>query len=362
MPKKFSEEQSGSTRERMGITRRGALTGGAALAVGYGIAGFPAVHAQARTIAVTCWGGVYEDAIRQVLAEPFTAETGIGVTLINNADLARMKVQVESRNVSWDVFDSVGPQIMAGVREELWEPLDLSIVEVEELNTQAGEDHVGFYYFAGGTAYDPERLPEGREPSTFADFWDVERFPGRRGLRTRVSETLELALLADGVAPEALYPLDVERGFAALDRIKPHVRRWIEATPETVTLIASNELDFTYSYLSRVLPARRAGTSIALAMGQTLNSLEYLAVPRNGRNTREAMEYVAFCLRPDRQAAFCEVLEFTPNVDAAMELVSDEARARMPNMNDPNSVVIDDAWWGEHYDALQRRFTEWMLL
>jgi putative spermidine/putrescine transport system substrate-binding protein len=344
-------------------SRRSVLRGGAALAGATAAFGWmPAVRAQSTSISVTCWGGAYENAIRDAFAVPFTEETGIEVVLVNNADLARMKVQVESGNVAWDVFDSVGPQIMAGSTAGLWESLDLSLIDPPELIVEPAADHVGTYFFAGGIGFDPQRFPEGKHPKTFADFWNVEQFPGRRGLRTRVSETLEMALLADGVPPDQLYPLDVERGFAALDRIKPHVRKWIEAKPETVSLISSGELDFTYTYLSRVLPARRDGTSVDMSMAQTLNSLEYLAVPRGGNNTKAAMQYVGFCLRPDRQAAFCELVSFSPNAVAALELATEETRSLMPNMSDPNSVVVNDQWWGENYEVLQERFTEWMLL
>ncbi len=342
-------------------TRRSILKAAGAIA-GTGMIGFPAiVAAQPRSITVTCWGGAYEAAIRKAFAEPFAKETGIVVTLVNNADLPRMKVQVESKNVSWDVFDSIGPQIMAGAEQSLWETIDTSIVDTSGLIQKTGADHVGTYSYAGGLGYDPARHPDGKHPTTYAEFWDVEKFPGRRGLRSRISENLEMALLADGVDPKDLYPLDIERGFKSLDRIKPAIRKWIETTPETVTLIGSKELDFTYTYLSRVLPARENGMSIAMSMKQTLNSLEYLAVPKHGKNTEAAMKYVAFCLRADRQAAFCHEVPFAPNSAAALDLLSPEVKARIPDMNDQNAVVIDDAWWGKHYDSLQRRFTEWML-
>ena len=341
--------------------RRTVLKAGGAM-IGASTVGWTGMaSAKASRIAVTCWGGVYEQAIKSSFADPFTKETGIVVNLVNNADLTRMKIQVQNKNVSWDVFDSIGPQIMTGSREGLWEKIDTNVVDTSSMQQKTGADHIGTYSYAGGIGYDPKRFPEGKHPNSFAELWDLKGFPGRRGLRSRISENLEMALLADGVSPDQLYPLDIERGFKALDRIKDSVRKWIETTPETVSLIANNEVDFTYTYLSRVLPAQRAGTSIAMSMNQTLNSLEYLAVPKHGKNTEAAMKYVAFCLRPDRQAAFCDQVEFAPNVAAALDLVSPEARQRMPDMKDPNSIIINDIWWGENYDVLQRRFTEWML-
>jgi putative spermidine/putrescine transport system substrate-binding protein len=272
-----------------------------------------------------------------------------------------MKVQVDSKNVQWDVFDSVGPQITAGARQGMWEDIDAKIVDRSDLVSPGGKDYVGTYLFGGGVAYDPKRVAEGKRPQSLKDFWDVQRFPGRRGLRTRISETLEMALVADGVAPDKLYPLDIERGFKALDRIKPAVKKWIETTPETITLITSNEIDYSYTYMSRVFPAQKAGSSVAMATGQTINSLEYLAVPKFGKNTEAAMRYVAFCLRPDRQAAFANTVFFAPNARKAVPLVAAESRQYMPDVLNPANIIMNDGWWADKYDALQKRFTEWML-
>lgn len=341
-------------------TRRSLLTGGAAIVAA------PAVFAgRARadtTITVTSWGGDYRAGIEKIFAQPFTKETGIAVRLVDNADLARVKAQVQTGRIEWDVFDSVGPQITAGAKEGLWEEVDAKIVDRSDLVAPGGPTYVGTYLFAGGVAYDPKRVPEGKRPVDFKGFWDVGTFPGRRGLRTRISETLEMALLADGVEPKSLYPLDVERGFKALDRIKPAVKKWIDTTPQTVTLVTANEIDFSYTYISRVRPAQIAGSSVAISTEQTLNSLEYLAVPKGTRNREAAMRYIAFCLRPDRQAAFGETLFFSPNSRKGFEASTPAARQHMPDMASPKNAILDDDWWADRYTPLQKRFTEWLLV
>lgn len=333
---------------------------GAASAVA-GSALLPRMAAAANPLVVTCWGGAYEKGIKDVFADPYTKETGVPVTLVNNADLTKMKVQVESKNVQWDVFDSIGPQITAGAKQGLWEDIDRSIVDTSDLISPGGRNYVGTYLYGGGIAFDPKRVPEGKRPMTFKDLWDGKTFPGRRGLRNRIPETIEMALVADGVAPDKLYPLDIERGFKAMDRIKPFVKKWIETTPETITLLTSNEIDFSFTYLSRVVPAQKAGSSVEISRRQMINSLEYLAVPKHSRNREAAMRYVAFCLRPDRQAAFANSLYFAPNSRKAQPLVQAEARQYMPDAVNPNNVIVNDAWWADNYDALQKRFTEWML-
>ncbi len=343
-------------------SRRSILAGGAALGAGLFM---PAIWRGARAdagLTVTCWGGKYRDGIESIFAKPFSEETGIPITLIDNADLAKMKAQVDSGSIDWDVFDSVGPQITSGAREGLWEKIDTSIVDRSDLAAPGGEDYVGTYLFGGGVAWDSARHGDGEHPVDFATFWDVVGIPGSRGLRPRVSENLEMALIADGVSPRDLYPLDVERAFAKMDEIKPAVKTWIEATPQTVTLVANGEIDFSYSYISRVRPAQLDGSTVDISLQQTINSLEYLAVAKGTRNREAAMRYIDFVLRPDRQAAFGEALFFTPNSIPALEKASAEARKFMPDMTKPSNAILNDAWWADHYADLQARFTEWLLI
>ncbi|MDF1748314.1 MAG: ABC transporter substrate-binding protein [Alphaproteobacteria bacterium] len=344
------------------VTRRTLLMAGAG--IGATLAA-PGIWRGARAdsgLTVTCWGGKYRDGIDTVFAKPFTEETGIPVTLIDNADLAKMKAQVDSGNVEWDVFDSVGPQIMSGSKQGLWEKIDESIVDRSDLAAPGGEDTVGTYLFGGGIAWDTKRFPDGKHPVDFKGFWVVKGIPGSPGLRPRVSENLEMALIADGVAPHELYPLDVERAFAKMDEIKPAVKTWIEATPQTVTLVANGEIDFSYSYISRIRPVQLDGSTLNISMEQTLNSLEYQAVSKGTKNREAAMRYIAFCLRPDRQAAIAEKLYFTPNSMKGLEVASPDARKYMPDMTKPNNAILDDAWWADNYTELQNRFTEWLLI
>ncbi|SAI41707.1 extracellular substrate-binding protein [Bordetella ansorpii] len=355
----IKKEQHAAATHQM--SRRAILKAGAALPLA-GLAGWSSRAGAAQSITVTCWGGDYEKSVRAVFAEPFTKETGIAVNLINNADLTKLKVQVRNKNVSWDVFDSIGPHILSGSKDEMWEPLDKSIVDTSDLIVPGGADHIGTFLFGAGIAFDPKRTPEGKHPTNFKEFWDVERFPGRRALRPRVSEMLEIALVADGVAPADLYPLDVERAFKALERIKPHVRKWTETTPETISLVLNNEVDFSYSFVTRVIPSQQAGNSIDIPLTQTVNAVEYLAVPKYTKNREAAMRYLAFVLRPDRQAEFSNRMFFSPNAKAAQAQVADATKRYLPDMKNPNNIIINDAWWADNFEKLQKRFTGWLLV
>jgi putative spermidine/putrescine transport system substrate-binding protein len=313
-------------------------------------------------IALISWGGGYRKAWEEAYVNPFMKETGIEVVIADTPDLAKVKAQVTSKNVEWDVFDCPGSMALSGAAEGFWETLDKGIIDTSDVYAPFGADYLPYYMFAGGIGWDPKRHAAGKAPANFAQFFDAAKFPGRRGLRTRISETLDIALLGDGAAVDKLYPLDVERGFKALDKIKPHVKKWIAETPQTISLVQNNEIDFSYTYSGRVKAAQKDNVSIEFSWAQTINALNYLTVLKGTKRKDAAMKLVAFTLRPDRAAAFTELLGYTPTVNKALPLITAETRKWMPDMKNPNNVIMDDLWWQKNYTALQKRYSEWQLI
>ncbi len=346
-------------------SRRGVLYGSAA-----GIAGLiaaPAVftgraRAADKTLTITSWGGDYHKSIREVFADPFTKETGITVTMVDNGDMAKVKAQVQSKNVQWDVIDAPAAFATSGAKEDLWEPLDLSIIKPGPLVQAPAPNYMPIYLYSGGLLWDSKRHPDGKHPVDFAGFYDVKQFPGRRVMRSLASETLEVALVADGVAPKDLYPMDVDRAFRVLDRIKPHVSKWASTTPEQVNSVVQNEGDFSYSYFNRVKSAQKAGSPLDFSFEQTVNSLDYLAVPKGSPNKEAAMRFIDFCLKPDRQVDWAVRGYYLPNTVAALEQVkASPSKAYLPDLSNGKNVIVNADWWAANYTAVQKRYAEWML-
>lgn len=315
----------------------------------------------ASNLVVVSWGGNYRTAVEEALAKPFEKEFGVKVTLIDTPDLAKVKAQVMTRNVEWDVFDAVGPMAMTGAKNGYWEALDPAMFDRNDLIAPMTKEAVPFYGFTGGICWDEKKHPDGQRPTTFAEFFDVKKFPGPRALRNRASETLEIALLADGVPPEKMYPLDVERAFRALDRIKPHIGKWIDQTPQTTTLVETGQLDYSYTYATRVKASQESGKPLGFSFKQNLIGLEYLVVLKGAPNKQNAMKYVQFALRPDRQAALMNLHGNTPASKKALGMIKPEARKWMSDPANKNNVISNDAWWADHYDELTLRFKEWVL-
>ncbi|CAD7037682.1 ABC transporter substrate-binding protein [Pseudorhizobium endolithicum] len=350
------------TNKGNGISRRNFIIAGSGLLAAPAVLRATSATAASNQLTFVTWGGTYKDALVEGAIKSFTEQTGVQVTIIDTPDLAKVKAQVSTGNVQWDVFDAPSAIGTGGAAEGYWDDFDDGLFDLNDLTLAPSNNLVPFYTYAGGIAYDPKRHPEGSHPTTFAEYFDVEKFPGRRTFRDRPSETLEAALLADGVAPKDLYPLDVDRAFAALDRVKPSVASWVGATPQTVTLLQTGEVDFSYSYAARVRAAQTDNGGLAFSFAQTINASEYLAVLKGAPNRENAMKFVSHMLKPEVQAATMEILAYTPNSKTALPLMSEDARKWLPDMNNPNNVILDDAWWAENFESVTRRFKEWILM
>src|SRR5215469_743993 len=130
----------------------------AALSFGAGPAVITSRNAQAaERLVVASYGGSLGEFMEAELNKPFTAETGIKVELVAGTDLAKVKAQVMSKNVEWDVIDGGGSFMAAGAKDNLWEPLDNKILDTSNLLVPAREDRMPVFVFAGGIGYDPAR-------------------------------------------------------------------------------------------------------------------------------------------------------------------------------------------------------------
>lgn len=345
------------TRSSKGISRRQFLaTAGVATVAAPFVLRQPSRAASNSLVFVT-WGGSYRTGLEEGIIKPFTAETGINVTVIDTPDLAKVKAQITTGNVEWDVFDAIGGPAFSGSAEGFWEPLSASLFDASDLSVPVEADMVPLYTAPGVVAYNSDRSAEGQYPTNFTEYFDLEKFPGRRTLRNRPFEALEMALLADGVAPAELYPLDVDRAFKKLETIKPNIVKWVEATQETISLLQTGETDFTYTYPTRV---KNAGPPMACSLEQTLSQVEYLTVLKGAPNKENAFKFLSFALRPEVQAATMEQIVNRPVSKKAFEMLSPEARKWLPTAE--ADVMIDSKWWAGNLESVNRRFKEWVML
>lgn len=350
-----------SSWQRSGPNRRQFIAGASAAAVAA-----PALITSAKaadSIVFVGWGGTLQKSYDEHVLQPIARKLGVQLINAYGPDLAKLKAQVLANKVEWDFLSTTGAMAMAGGRDGVFEAIDYSIVtNAKALNVPKAEFSLPWYVYWGGIAYDPKRYPAGKFPTTWAEFWDAKRFPGRRGLRNRPDEILELALLADGVAPKSLYPLDVERAFKSLNQIKPAVTHWIAQTQQTVSLIQTNEVDFTYAYKSRVLAAQEGGASMEIADQIPLVTNTYVAVGKGTKKKEIVMRFLNELLSPEMQAAFVNNnVGNGPATNNATSLIKPETARLIPDLTSPKVAVTNDDWWADNYEKVAPRFKEWLL-
>lgn len=345
------------------VSRRTFLAGTAGILAAPMIIRSCRAAAKSNTVTYVGYGGSFQENEEKTVLKPFTEETGINVNVVIAPELARVKAQLLAGNVEWDIYMGGGANVMSGAKRGFWQDLNLSMIDVPDLFIPPTSNTIMYDISAMGIAWNPERHGPGKHPTTFAEFFDLEKFPGRRCiLKTSPDGRLEMALLADGVAPKDMYPLDVERALKALDRIKSNTV-WAAATPQTVSLLQSGEADFSFTFSNRVKATTEPGGGVPLAFSseQNILSANGMAILKNAPNAENAMKLISYFMRPEVQARENNVQGLLPTSRKGLGLMSAGARKWLPDMNNPTNLTMDQTYWRDNYEQVSIRYKEWFL-
>jgi putative spermidine/putrescine transport system substrate-binding protein len=344
--------------------RRRLLAGGAAAAAA---AALPAAIAQpARQIVVSDPGGPYTAAYRRAFYDPFEKASGIRVVSVAREaqPLAQFTAMVQTKNYIWDVTTlTLSSEIPILQARGLLEPIGLKAADFPGLMPEAvTENWLGVDVYATTLAYRRDKYGA-NGPQTWADFWDVKKFPGRRSLRRNAIDTLEQALLADGVPLDKLYPLDLERAFRSLDRIKPHITVWWTSGAQAMQLLQSGEVDMISTWNGRSQAAIDGGAPVTIVWNQGLYSIEGWGIPRGTPRAEQAKAFVRFCGDARRQSEFTDQLAYGPTNLKAYEHIAAQRAAVLPTAaeNIKRMRLPSPEWWTQHREKASERFNAWLL-
>ena len=318
------------------------------------------------SLVVSTWGGSYVDAQTDAFFKPFTEATGIEVITTGTPDAAKLKLMEQSGNVEWDLLDAEGQMMLLAAKDDLIQKVNYDliykIVPAEDLLTETLSEY-GFPSVAFGwvLAWNTDKFTGDVAPATWADFWDVEKFQGRRALYANPRPLLEIALMADGVPHDELYPLDVDRAFKKLDEIKPHIDVWVENTGQYDVLMQNSEVDLMLGSHGRSTIAKDKGLPFDFTMNQGLWQQSYWIVPKNAPNAENAMKLIAWMAQAENEAEFVKVYPYGMPNKKAYDLMTDEVKARIPTSPENLAVQakIEPEWWTENLEEVNRRWLEW---
>jgi putative spermidine/putrescine transport system substrate-binding protein len=323
-------------------------------------------RAQGDQVVVATWGGRFAEALVETYYKPFEEETGIKVVVTGAPNLAKLTAAVKTGNVDIDIADVASSWIAKGDAVGTFAPIDRNIVNVEGVIPEAIRDTVlGYFSYGNGVGWSNARNgEEGKHPTTWSEFWDVEKIPGRRALRTRIGETLEMALMADGVDPKDVYPCDIERAFKALDRLMENTNgelQFIAKTPKTIERIAQDECDFVPLYNGRAFSANQAGIPIGYSFKQNFIGLGWVAAISGSPNPEGAQKLMASFYNPQKQAKFADMMTYPGTMPASLALVKEDVKPWLPDPSAQDAVVENVDWWADKITELGARYKEWQL-
>jgi putative spermidine/putrescine transport system substrate-binding protein len=317
--------------------------------------------AAADRLVVANWGGDAVSAFQAVYAQPGRTATGLPLVVDGSGPSeGALRTQVSSRAVRWDVCDGEMYSSYRLGKEGLLEPLDYGVIKKELV--RFGDVHpfgVANYSYSYVIAYDKKRLG-GNPPRTWADFYDVQKFPGKRALYKWMSGTLETALLADGVPPDKLYPLDVNRALKRIAALKPHIATFWGTGAENQQIFFDGEVVMAQTWNTRAeLLKKDTRGAVDWSFDNGILSPSVWFVPRgNPAGRTAAMKFIAMAQDPKIQARLMEVYRMGPVNAAANDLLSAELQALNPTApaNAAKQIVMNNLWYADHYGTTLDRY------
>lgn len=324
-----------------------------------------ALPAAAGDLTVISFGRADRAALAEAYFEPFAKATGIVVNSFSyDGQVTELTQMVHAGAPVWDVMQVESRTLEQACRQGLFEKLDAARVPpaTELISGALSQCGVGIFTWAQALVYS-DQFRDG--PHSWADFWDIVKYPGKRGLRRSAKYTLEIALLADGVEPKHVYSTlstdaGVLRAFRKLDQISKHTVWW-EAAPQPGALMSAGVVSMSSAYTLWFDPAEERNRHTRIVWRQSLYDLDSWAIPKGSPKLDAAYRFIAFASSPEQQKMLSEHLAYGPTNRSAIKLLPARLAGNLPSStpNLADALRIDTAFWIEHGDALERRFNSW---
>ncbi|MBJ7555352.1 ABC transporter substrate-binding protein [Marinomonas spartinae] len=313
------------------------------------------------SITFVSWGGSTQDAQKQAWAIPFSNKTGIKVIQDGPTNYGKLKAMVESGNVQWDVVDVEADFAYRAAAEGLLEPLDFSVINKSKIDPRFVSKYgIGSFYFSFVLAYNKSKI-HGAQPTNWNALFDTKDYPGKRALYKWPSPgVLELALLADGVKPKDLYPLDLDRAFKKLDTIKKDIVWWGSGA-QSQQLLASGEVSLGQFWNGRIFALQSDGMPVGISWNQNLVMADFLVIPKGAKNKNAAMKFLAYSSSPQGQADFASLTAYAPINEDSPALMEKGLTTYLPTHYSKEQVSLNYKYWAKHGEEIAKRWNAWLL-
>ena len=340
-------------------------------AAGAAVLGFPGIvrAASDRKIVIRDPGGPFTPGFGAAYYEPFTKETGITALGVQgpHEPTGMIRAMIEAESYTWDMAILSKSSHQSLVNGNFLEPVSPAggpgpnVSEIPE--NMRGEFIVGNDVYATLMCFRQDTPLGKNPPKNWADFWNIDGFPGVRSMHKHAFDTLEFALMADGVAAKDLYPLDVDRAFKKLDELKPHVDIWWTGGAQTSQLLKTGEVDLMYTWNGRAQVAIDDGAPVEFVWNQAMWAFEGWSILKGGPNIDLCREFIEYAAQASAQAKFTPHVAYGPTNPGAYAYIDKERAKVLPTNPEffKQLVEVNTDWWGTNKEAVGERFNSWLL-
>ena len=309
------------------------------------------------------WGGDAGTAYDKAYGAPFKEETGITVKQDGSGPTeGAVQAQFESGSPTWDIVDIDPFSAEALGKKGMMEPIDYAIVDRAKMRPGFGWEYAASsYFFSYIIAYDASKFGD-KVPTGMADFFDVEKFPGKRSLYKWGAGMWEAALLADGVPADKLYPLDLDRAHKKIADFKDNIVSFWGGGSESQSVLLNGEASMALIWSTRAsLIEKDSGDTIKFVWDQGLISPGAMGVIKGNPGGKEnAMKFIASAQVPEKQVIMFDMLGQGPANPAADALLNPE-QARLNPVDPANmskQIPLDMAWYETNYGPALDAYTK----
>lgn len=317
-------------------------------------------------VRIATFGGTMQETQQKAYFEPFEKITGIKVRAFPGSDVTKIKAMVDTGNVEWDMAQlSRGSIMNLQKRGDYFEKIDYDIVDPGVEKQFRFEYGLEMLVWAQVLAYRTDAF-KGAVPSGWADFWDTKKFPGDRALYGTNSggwPEMEFALMAAGVPPDKLYPLDVDKALASYGKIKKDVFKWWDTGAVPIQLLTDREVTMTSVWNGRMAALQAAGVPAAVSWSQGLSKRDAWGIPKGAKNKVNAMKFVAYSTMAIPQARVCLGIPYGSVNSKSNEYIPAERLAVLPSAPEiaKQLVPYNYDWWIENRETVIPKFNKWLL-
>lgn len=308
------------------------------------------------------WGGTNTDARIEKNIKPFEEKTGIKVTVVTPSDYAKLIAMVENGTTEWDVMNCDAYWGVYAGKKGYLEPIDYKTV-TEKLDKAVELEHVvGAEVYDSVISYNSDKYTADSAPKSWTDFYDLQKFPGKRAVWQYPVTVLESALLADGVPMDKLYPLDLDRAFAKLDTIKDSIVWWTKGA-QPAQMLSTGEADIALAWSGRIMNAKDEESPLGLTYNEGMRIAAGWVVPKGAPNKENAMKFINFISSAEQQAAFSSQIPYGSTNPEAVKLLSAEQIERIGQTPEQvaHEFYIDNDYWADHLTEVVELFNAWLL-